>query len=426
MTIAGERRISVAEFLIFLIALLYPVNYSLALTLRIADVLTLLLVLVSLPQLRVRDRDVFALSMLFFVFYVASILYGVLAIGIVASNNFIFVYKYLFAFVLFWVLGSFPFSPGKLRVLQRILFLVFFLLIAWVYVYVLLRLSGVISGNFRVSFPFSSSTDPNLSDSPTYSAVLATCLIAYLFTPRPGSMKATLKALAITALTVVAILLSGSRTGLASLALTFFVFSLRSVVRAMASGRIRFRRYAVWITIGVVVLLAFFAASIGGLSNDTLLSLFSRAVSFGMDESVNSRLAKTMYAIQQVFAGPVLLGIGSQSTVHVWFDSAWPNILINTGPVGVLVFLLLLYFMLRHARSRALANGTQRAYRGLEYLFINYAISSISIESFLVTRGFVPFAAFTAIFMNQIYSADSTSPASETLGGGAPARLDTI
>jgi hypothetical protein len=194
----------------------------------------------------------------------------------------------------------------------------------------------------------------------------------------------------------------------------------------MASGRIRFRRYAVWITIGVVVLLAFFAASIGGLSNDTLLSLFSRAVSFGMDESVNSRLAKTMYAIQQVFAGPVLLGIGSQSTVHVWFDSAWPNILINTGPVGVLVFLLLLYFMLRHARSRALANGTQRAYRGLEYLFINYAISSISIESFLVTRGFVPFAAFTAIFMNQIYSADSTSPASETLGGGVPARLDTI
>jgi hypothetical protein len=421
MTIPRERRLSMAELLVFLIALLYPVNYSLALAFRIADILAILLMCVSLPHLRVRDRDVFTLSMLFFVFYISSILYGILAIGIVTANNFVFVYKYLFAFVLLWVLLSIPFSSNNLHSLQSILFFVFILLDLWVFAYVLLRLFGVLRGHFRVSFPFSSSADPNLSDSPTYSTVLATCLIAYLFTPRPRSLKTALKVLAITALTVAAILMSGSRTGLASLALTCIIFGLRWLAGAMGSGRIRFKRYTLWIALGVILLLVVVGARMGGLSNEALLQLFSRTISFGMDESVSWRLEKARYAIGIVFEGPMLLGVGSQSTLHTWFDSAWPNILVNTGPVGVLVFLLIVYLILYHAKIRAMANATLKAYRALEYLFISYAISSISLESFLVTRGFVPFAAFAVIFLKMIQFGSSTSAITETPGAYAPA-----
>lgn len=415
-----KPRLSPAQFLLVLVALLYPVNYSLALKLRIADILILLLVFASLPYLRVRDLDVFVLIIAFFAFYTASTLYGILAFGVVTPTNFLFVYKYIIAFVLIWVISSIPLEPQRLQSLQKVSFLVFYLLVAWVFVYVLLRARGVLRGSIRVSFPFSNALDPGLSDAPLYSVVLSTCLIAYLFTPRGESAGTIIKAFIVAGVTGLAIMLSGSRTGLVSVSLTFFIWCLRWVYRAAHSGRIRFKGYALWIALLMIVAVAVIGARVSGISNTDVLWLFSRAVSFGGDESVDSRLGKALYAIQVVFGGPVLLGIGSQSTFHTWFDGTLPNVLVNAGAAGVALFLLVLYFFLRHARARARLQGTMGSYNALEYLFINYFICSISTESFLVTRGLVPFAVFAAIFLRRIYlgaEAATAQGAAEITGG---------
>jgi hypothetical protein len=410
MIIEKRPRPTPAKILLFLIALLYPINYRLALNLRIADFLILLLVFASAPYLRVRDMHVFTLAIVFFILYAVSVLYGIFTVGIVTSTNFVFVYKYLIAFVLFWVIASLPLEPRELQSLQRLLFFVFFLLIAWVFAYILLRAQKILSGNYRVSFPFSSSDDPRLSDSPLYSVVLSTCLVAYLFAPRRRTATSMIKACAVTGVTGLAIILSASRTGLVSMVGTFVIYGMRRIYRDMIRGRIRFKRYTIWISLIMIIAGAIIMVWASGITDKTLLPLLSRAISFRTDESVNSRFGKALYAIQDVFGGPILIGIGSQSTFHVWFDSTWVNVLYNTGAAGVLVFILLLVLFLRNCKARALASGTSGAYEGLEYLFINYSISSISLEPFLVTRGLVPFVFFSAIFLRRIDLGQESTP----------------
>jgi hypothetical protein len=373
------------------------------LKLRIADFLVMALIFFSIPYLQVRNISVMALLAFFFACYCISTVYGILTYGIVTPSNMLFVYKYLVVFALFWVLWSLPLHPDKLIILQKASFGVYFFLVCWVFLWVVLRVRGVFHGNFRVSFPFSNMDDPLLSDAPLYSVVLSTCLTAYLFTPRTRGFAQTVRVVCVVGFTCGAILLSGSRTGLLSAGATFAIYAIRRLSQEAFSGRIRFKRSTMWIGLAFILLIAYFAIRASRISDANVLGLLSRAISFGGgDASSTARVEKATYAIQTVLGGPVLIGIGSQSTFHTWFDSTWPNVLINTGMLGVLSFLLIIYFVLRKAKERAREGGTMRAYVALEYMFINYLVSSISTESFLTTRGLIPFAVFSAIFYHTV------------------------
>ncbi|HXK36592.1 MAG TPA: hypothetical protein VJ553_03345, partial [Candidatus Paceibacterota bacterium] len=170
----GRVRFSPIELLVILVTLLFPVNYSLLLKLRPADFLMMMLIVASLPAMRIKPNATFLLSVLFFLVYVLSTAYGIMVHGIASQTNFLFVYKYLMLFALFWVLCSVPMHPVRLARLRAIMNAVFYFLVAYVFLYVFLWVRGAIGGSMRVTFPFTNDYDPEfgtISDSPLYSVV---------------------------------------------------------------------------------------------------------------------------------------------------------------------------------------------------------------------------------------------------------------
>jgi hypothetical protein len=397
----------VVQALILLVVIFFPVNYSLFLKLRIVDVLILALVMVALPYLRTRVSSVFFLVMAFFLMYFLSMMYGITTIGIVTRNNLFFFYKYVLAFVLVWTLTSIRLPEASIDRIERLTHFVFAMLVLYALCYPVLRAAQIIQGNFRLTFPFTN-INSEMSDAPLYSVVLTTLLVGYLFTPRPKRRYTYLKNTAITLLTILAIFLSGSRTGLISMPVTFFIYGMRWAFRSLFSGRLTIYRrvgtiFLIIICVGVLV-----GFALQSISNPGITRILGRVTSLNLllDDSILSRIDKSTLAIESVFHGPLIIGIGMQSIHNTWIDNSYTNILVSSGFVGLAVFLLIIFFFLHDAKREATEKMKLSVYTALEYTFINYLISGITSEYFLVTRGLVPFAILTAIFIQRIRGAD--------------------
>jgi O-antigen ligase len=202
------------------------------------------------------------------------------------------------------------------------------MLVLWVFVRIVLWTLGFVSGNARVSFPFSNEGDPNLSDAPMYSVVLATCFTAYAFYSGRRRCRRVLPLLALLA-TVAAIILSGSRTGLIAVGAVMAAAEVGRLFTAARDGRIRLSVRAV-----VLVVVAGFVAGIVVvrlLATDVrgLEQLVNRMFNLdgGCDASIGSRLEKLNYAVA-FSSGPRSSGwacrapstSGSTTSMRVFFS----------------------------------------------------------------------------------------------------------
>jgi hypothetical protein len=401
------RRIGLLEALILMVIVFFPVNYSLFLKLRIADILIVVLIAIALPNLRTRATSVFFLILVFYLFYFLSMMYGIATIGILNQNNLFFFYKYILAFVLVWTLTSIRLPEASIDRIERLTYFMFGVLVLYALLYPVLRIVGIVRGNIRVTFPFTN-VNPEMSDAPLYSVVLTTLLIGYLFTPRPKRRFTYLKNTTVTLFTILAIFISGSRTGLVSVPLTFLIFGMRWVFRTLFSGRLGIYRRVVIISLIVLGVGVVVGLVLRGVSDTNMIRLVQRVTSIDLttDESIGGRVIKSTRAIDSVANGPVLIGIGMQSSSMTWIDNSYSNILVSAGFGGLIVFLLIVFFFLRDNKQQAAEKGMLPVYMALEYTFINYLISAITSEYFLVTRGVVPFAILTAIFVQRIRRAD--------------------
>jgi O-antigen ligase len=282
---------------------------------------------------------------------------------------------------------------------------VYGILVIYALLYLFLRSHGIISGNVRVSFPFSRGQEATGGDAHLYSTVLSTCLFGYIFYPRLLTPRQVAKNFTVVVATLGGIVLSGSRTGLVSILLTLALWTLRQGFQAIGRSQLRVRASAVVIIVIVIAVGGVFASRGLGAATGSAADLAKRALSLnvsGGDASINSRITKTSEAFGTVLQGPLVTGFGMQSTSRVWFDNAYGAIVFSSGFLGLMLLLLCIYFFLKE--QRAIVNGefTRKAYEGLFYIFANYMLCGISSEFFLVTRGLVPFAVISAIFVHTI------------------------
>ena len=320
---------------------------------RVADLLILVPIAFSLPLMRMRLTITFYLALAFFELYSISVLSSLFVFDIAAPSNSFF-FKYAISILLTWVLVNIRLSPRGVKRIARVLFFFCFMLIAYTFFYVFLWVRGSVS--VRVSFPFTNAPDPGGGGDPhLYAVVLSTCLIVYLFYPR--QLTTGRKIMSILVLLLIAI---------GALAFTFI--------------RVR------------------------AIDNEMLTRLTSRALTFDprTDVSISSRITKTTDVSKHIFLGPILVGIGMQRTEHVWFDVGYASALFSTGLLGLVTVLLCILFFLRRQKEAAWKSFTIPAYQALEYLFINFLACAIGSEFYLVTRGLVPFAIFTAVFVHMI------------------------
>jgi hypothetical protein len=408
---------------LLLIALLFWVNYNLVLKLRPVDFLLMLFLLLTLPSIRMKYSSSMVLSVVFFIFYLLSTIYGILAIGVIAPNNFLFIYKYAIVFLLFCVLMNIDMHPQRVERLRVAIFLSYFLLIAYAFLYLPLRLRGLVEGGIRVTFPFSNDvTNMNgLSDAPLYSVVLSTFLVGYLFYPGNGGRRERIRKTLVAISTVAAIIMSGSRTGILSLPITFGVYLWKRSMPSFLRGLTQFRRRTLAAGVLLIFLALIFMVSfsrlIGGGSDPTrsdfresdLSMNIGRALSFGADDSVNGRVIKTTGVFDTVLSGLIVFGVGMQSATNTWIDNGYAAVILAAGFGGLLSILLAIYFFLRASRVDAMRNATMPYYEGLELLFVNYLVCCFTSEYFLVTRGLVPFAILAALYSYRIRNGSMTN-----------------
>ena len=425
MEVTGTRRarLPAAGWLIIFLALTFPINYVLFLGLRITDVVALLLVLVCLSDLRVRSTATFTLTLVFFALYAVSMTYGIMVLGVVKPSNFLLGYKYLMPFLLVWVITSRVGSNFETSRIAKVMSIVFLALVAYAYLYFLLWAAGFLQGNIRVTFPFTNDPESRATDAHLFSVVLSNCLVGYLFLAPGSGKRRVLPTIGIVFLTIGAMILSGSRTGLLSIMLTFLFIAVQEIFTRLVKGKIRFtlKGVAVVLLIVAALYLALFRLTNFGMEGLSFLVGRIFSLDFAGDVSVGGRLIKARYVIDQILNGPLVIGLGMQSTHHTWFDNAYMAVIFSTGFAGLLVLLSIVLIFLRERRNEAVKHGTLKDYTALKYLFINYLLCGISSEFFLVTRGLVPFVVLVGVFTNRIRNGEAYSPSQR-----GPAPVDDV
>ncbi len=395
---------TVLEGLLVLIIVSFPVNRVLFANLRAVDLLILVFIVFALPSMRFRLSANFLLALCFLGLYCISTLYGLLAKEVVTQANLLFFFKYLLVFLLIWVLSNIHLSPAAIRRISTVLFVIFLMLVLYSFYHVLRWTRGAVSNGPRVSFPFTSGTGSTSGDPHLFAVVLSTCLVGFLFYPHAESAWRDILGIGLILVTVVAIVLSGSRMGLFSIPVTLAVFLAQKSASSLVRSPLRVRWRHVLILACFVALLVPALIRVLHLDNEVFTRLTSRVLGFDpqRDASLGSRIEKAVYAMQAVFDGPILIGVGMQSARFSWFDVGYASALYSTGLVGLVIALASMVVFLRQQRNVAQRHGTMQAYRALELLFVNFCVCALGSEFYLVTRGLVPFAVFTGLYVQMI------------------------
>jgi hypothetical protein len=390
MTGSGNsKRIDYFLFLVILIS--FPVNITLVSGLRISDFVLLFGILYIVLYRRTVWTGESELVLMFAVVVLVSLLYGYLAIGLVKSTNIFFLYKYSLPVLTVILLRSIVLSMDQTHRLVKLQIAMFIFMCLYVYAHIVLVLFGVIRAHLRVSFPFSFLGNSELvSDAPLYSAYLSNSFcFFYILTDRKIVKLPKIVFVSVILLFIPTIVLTGSRTGMMSAAISLFLYEVYNIVISLIRGSARINTTKVALVLililGLVLLLI--------VAGDTpeVRNLVDRATNldFANDISSQSRIRKMGLAIDSIMnENAMLIGIGMQSTRMDWIDSSIGALLLMSGGLGlVLVVSIILMYLARMKRE----NKRSETYIVLLFVVINYVLSNLISEYFLVTRSVLPF-----------------------------------
>lgn len=394
-------------FSILLIAT-YPINYSLFLSLRPVDIVLILFAIWGVLNNDIKLQSFSLLIGIFYILYLLSVVYGVLCIGIVNPQNFAFIYKYSVLFICVWLFLSSDLNEWQVKFLLKILFFSFIALIVYEFVslYRFKILFPELANRFRPNFPF---TKPfykggYLGDAHLLAAYISTGLLAIIFCRRYNLLKIGLPLYCILITIVfIAILLTGSRNGIVTFFVTMILFYLYLVCKRRPSLRnlTRIKKTTLYsafiIFISGAVIIALYMSYSG--ENDFVTRLLRRTFYFSLteDQSLMGRIRKFSIALDLVFNGPILIGVGLQSSPMSFFDGAISSILVSSGLMGLIIFISIIVVFFLNLYKKAVQNRRQEEFLILLFVSLNYILANLITEFFLVSRSVIPFSIFLGL-----------------------------
>ena len=391
-----------ALFSILLIAT-YPINYPIALSLRPVDFIFILFAVWAAFNHSVRTRYLYISISIFYILYFLSTIYGVFFIGIVTPRNFAFIYKYSVLFICVWLFVSSQFNKRQVKFLLKTLFFSFLVIIIFEYIilYKFIVITPKLIRFFRPHFPF---TDPYFKDSHLLAAYISTGLLAIILCKRYHLLKINLLPYGILVTIVfLAMLLTGSRNGIITFVMTLFAFNFYLLFRKfnVQQNLVRIKRPTLYLAfivlISATVILGLYMKH--GPENDLATRLLKRAFYFdpSEDQSYLGRVRKFIIAYNLVFDGPILIGIGLQSSPLPFFDGAIASILVSTGLTGLFVFAAIIYLFFANLYAKAVQNERKEEFLICFFVSMNYILANLITEFFLVSRSVIPFAIFLGL-----------------------------
>ena len=225
--IIKDNSIKKIVYLIFCLSILtIPVNISFFNIIRFSDILFITsFIIYSMSNPLIKSIDLTVISAFFGILLVSSL------ISMLNNNNIhyyglAFYYKYSLIFLIPLVVIDVVNNKNRLIRIVSILYYVYLFLIIWVYIYYILRLEGIIQGNPRVSYPFS---NYNMSDAHVYSSYLSFTFVAYQEYIKKMLDHINIHSYIILLLTVGALFLTGSKTGLLIISIYYIIICIRLI-----------------------------------------------------------------------------------------------------------------------------------------------------------------------------------------------------
>jgi O-antigen ligase len=305
-------------------------------------------------------------------------------------------------------------NERQVKFLLKILFLSFIALITYEYIslYRFKIQHPELAPYFRPNFPF---TEPfyqggYLGDAHLLAAYISTGLLSIIFCRRYNLLKIGLPFYYIL-LTVVfiAMLLTGSRNGIVTFVMVIILFALFSAVKLFSSPRLfapvkRITLYfAFAILIGGAVIIALYMNY--SSENDFVTRLLRRTFYFSLseDQSFLGRVRKFSMACDLVFNGPILIGVGLQSSPLSFFDGAISSILVSSGLIGLIIFISIIVVFFLNLYAKAVQNQRQEEFLILLFVSLNYILANLITEFFLVSRSVIPFSIFLGLVAKLVH-----------------------
>jgi hypothetical protein len=364
------------------ISLMWPVGLmanSLVLFIKPIDVLFLLILAAYPRSIKIGK----AYLILFSIFLAVGVLSAIRGFQEGASTNpttIAFIYKYVFVLLMastFYGVGTFGKNISGFYLISLVV------LAIWTILYPVLILNGVIQGNFRPSFPFSD--DYNVSDAHLLSFVLGVGFNSLLYLAGKRYVSNVMLWFSLPLL-LIAIMLTGSRTGVVMVAVYVLVSASRILHICLSSYRLS-RRIALAVAVFSFLLLCA-ALLFQGEIYDTFSKTVQRSINFNLthDTSSSNRITLLFVAISEAIDG-FPFGSGFVHTDAVFYDGIISIILAHFGFAGLFVFAIVTVGMILKVRE------VDRSLGAIAFVVL---LGNLITEYALVSRGAVFSLGFIA------------------------------
>jgi O-antigen ligase len=303
-------------------------------------------------------------------------LWGKLTGNVEGIAGFLFVLKYFEYMIVFFMVVNYVNSPDQAK---RLLFCLFLTCL-------IVSIYGIIQipGGGRVSAPFEgASGEPNtFGGYLVFMGAVAMALIDHL-----KDMRVRLGLSLLLVVLLISLLYTQSRASYIAIIAAYITFSLFSK-----------RRF--YLVAGLIVVLALSPLIVPRIAKERIKETFTQPeqqgqIHFGrlrLDTSASARIASYKEGLSNFQKKPIL---GYGVTGYRFMDAQFPRILVETGIVGMLAFVWLIYALFRVGLATTLSQKPNDLLRGLSVGLIaglvGLLVHAIGANTFIIVRIMEPF-----------------------------------
>lgn len=318
---------------------------------------------------------------------------GILKNGPIEISRLVFIYKYLFIFLLPWLIISVVNTEKQIIIINKLILANFIFLSSWAWIYVGLKSMEFIEGSMRPSFPTENFDE---SDAHLYSSYLGFFLAAYLLYLKNFFKHNLFFSFLISTNGIIGLLMTGSRTGTLLIFLTLLVLSIAKSKKYLDFSSV-IKRINVKKIICILLSLIFLVIYLFFFQNeifDYVHYLISRSLNFNFlsDPSSASRFKKLIISFEEVSHLAWLLGNGLRSKL-IWYDGIFSMLMAHGGLLIILLFIIFYFFIIKNIIVKCFDN---KNFYVLIFLIGLYLVSNLITEHIMISRNAFPVLVFLA------------------------------
>ena len=404
MTIGKQHFISKSypfTFFLFCMSLLsVPINIEFLNILRIPDILFILVVTTfaaSNPKIKTSQGLIYSA---YFGILLFSSLTSMVHNNSIRFSGVAFYYKYSLLFIIPLIVSEVVKNRRRLTRVVKILYYVYIVLVIWVYVYNLLRINSLIVGNPRVSFPFSYY---NVSDAHLYSSYLVFTFVAYLEYLRKFLNHRVLHSTFIFVVSVYALFLTGSKSGILILLIYSTIITIRFAKSFRFAKSLGIIKMSNLLKISVVLIFIGTIITLGNDYHKEVLPFYERATTINIDDaSIRSRYLYFFKALEEIMPNLLLIGNGPTGSSQMWYDGGISILLAHGGLLGLFLITIYILFLILKLRGMVNTVASSDLYKVFTLLLFIYILLSIITEHYLITRNLLPVATLLSVIFANI------------------------